>query len=77
MSSPPFLVGEDGNEEMGPVIGLNIEGYRTGGLSLLDTHLLLWVMAASRKLARGVKSQMLDPRNEIYLQRSKPVGDSY
>ncbi len=33
---------------------------------LLDTHLLLWAMAASRKLARGVKSQLLDPRNEVY-----------
>jgi PIN domain nuclease of toxin-antitoxin system len=33
---------------------------------LLDTHLLLWAMAASRKLPRGVKSQLLDPRNEVY-----------
>ena len=33
---------------------------------LLDTHLLLWAMAASRKLPRGVKSQLLDPNNDIY-----------
>lgn len=33
---------------------------------LLDTHLLLWAMAASRKLPRAVKTQLLDPANEIY-----------
>lgn len=33
---------------------------------LLDTHLLLWAMAASRKLPRGVKLQLLDPHNDIY-----------
>lgn len=33
---------------------------------LLDTHLLLWAMAASRKLPRGVKAQLLDRRNEVY-----------
>jgi len=33
---------------------------------LLDTHLLLWAMAASRKLPRAVKSQLLDPNNEVY-----------
>ena len=33
---------------------------------LLDTHLLLWAMAASRKLSRAVKSQLLDPHNDIY-----------
>ncbi len=33
---------------------------------LLDTHLLLWAMAASRKLPRDVKSQLLDPHNDIY-----------
>ncbi len=33
---------------------------------LLDTHLLLWAMAASRKLPRDVKSQLLDPNNDIY-----------
>lgn len=33
---------------------------------LLDTHLLLWAMAASRKLPRAVKSQLLDPQNDIY-----------
>ncbi len=33
---------------------------------LLDTHLLLWAMAASRKLSRGVKSQLLDSQNDIY-----------
>lgn len=33
---------------------------------LLDTHLLLWAMAASRKLPRAVKSQLLDPNNDVY-----------
>lgn len=33
---------------------------------LLDTHLLLWAMAASRILPRTVKSQLLDPQNDIY-----------
>jgi PIN domain nuclease of toxin-antitoxin system len=33
---------------------------------LLDTHLLLWAMAASRKLPRPVRTQLLDPDNEIY-----------
>lgn len=33
---------------------------------LLDTHLLLWAMAASRRLPRVVKTQLLDPANEIY-----------
>ncbi|HWQ40393.1 MAG TPA: type II toxin-antitoxin system VapC family toxin [Burkholderiales bacterium] len=33
---------------------------------LLDTHLLLWAMAASRKLPRAVRAQLLDPGNEIY-----------
>ncbi len=33
---------------------------------LLDTHLLLWAMAASQKLPRAVKSQLLDPGNEVY-----------
>jgi PIN domain nuclease of toxin-antitoxin system len=33
---------------------------------LLDTHLLLWAMAASRKLPRAVKSQLLDPGTEVY-----------
>lgn len=33
---------------------------------LLDTHLVLWAMAASRKLPRAVKSQLLDPDNEVY-----------
>lgn len=33
---------------------------------LLDTHLLLWVMAVSRKLPQAVKTQLLDPINEIY-----------
>jgi PIN domain nuclease of toxin-antitoxin system len=33
---------------------------------LLDTHLLLWAMAASRKLPRAVKSQLLDRANEVY-----------
>ena len=33
---------------------------------LLDTHLLLWAMAASRKLPREVKSQLLDPHNDVY-----------
>lgn len=33
---------------------------------LLDTHLLLWAMAASRKLPRAVRAQLLDPDNEIY-----------
>ncbi len=33
---------------------------------LLDTHLLLWAVAASRKLPRGVKSQLLDPHNEFF-----------
>jgi len=33
---------------------------------LLDTHLLLWAMAASRKLPSAVKSQLLDPNNEVY-----------
>lgn len=33
---------------------------------LLDTHLLLWAMAASRKLPRNVKSQLLDSHNDIY-----------
>ena len=33
---------------------------------LLDTHLLLWAMAASRKLPKAVKSQLLDPNNEVY-----------
>jgi PIN domain nuclease of toxin-antitoxin system len=33
---------------------------------LLDTHLLLWAMAASRKLPRAVRTQLLDPDNEIY-----------
>ena len=33
---------------------------------LLDTHMLLWAMAASRKLPKAVKSQLLDPNNEVY-----------
>lgn len=33
---------------------------------LLDTHLLLWAMAASRKLPRAVRTQLLDPGNEVY-----------
>ena len=33
---------------------------------LLDTHLLLWAMAASRKLPRAVSTQLLDPGNEVY-----------
>jgi PIN domain nuclease of toxin-antitoxin system len=33
---------------------------------LLDTHLLLWAMAASRKLPRTVRTQLLDPGNEVY-----------
>ena len=33
---------------------------------LLDTHLLLWAMAASRKLPRTVKTQLLASTNEIY-----------
>ena len=33
---------------------------------LLDTHLLLWAMAASRKLPKAVKSQLLDPNNEVH-----------
>lgn len=33
---------------------------------LLDTHLLLWAMAASRKLPPTVKAQVLDPANDIY-----------
>ncbi len=33
---------------------------------LLDTHLLLWAMAASRRLPRAVKTQLLDPANEVY-----------
>lgn len=33
---------------------------------LLDTHLLLWAMAASRKLPRDVRSKLLDPHNDIY-----------
>jgi PIN domain nuclease of toxin-antitoxin system len=33
---------------------------------LLDTHLLLWAMAASRKLPRAVKTQLLEPTNEVY-----------
>lgn len=33
---------------------------------LLDTHLVLWAMAASRKLPRAVKSQLLDSNNEVY-----------
>jgi PIN domain nuclease of toxin-antitoxin system len=33
---------------------------------LLDTHLLLWAMAASRKLPHTVKAQVLDPANDIY-----------
>ena len=33
---------------------------------LLDTHLLLWAMAASRKLPKAVKSQLLDSNNEVY-----------
>ena len=33
---------------------------------LLGTHLLLWAMAASRKLPRDVKSQLLDAQNNIY-----------
>lgn len=33
---------------------------------LLDTHLLLWAMAASRKLPRTVRTQLLDPGNEVF-----------
>lgn len=33
---------------------------------LLDTHLLLWAMAATRKLPRTVRTQLLDLDNEIY-----------
>ena len=33
---------------------------------LLDTHLLLWAMAASRKLPRTVRTQLLDSGNEVY-----------
>lgn len=33
---------------------------------LLDTHLLLWAMAASRRLPRTVRTQLLDSRNEVY-----------
>lgn len=33
---------------------------------LLDTHLLLWAMAVSRKLPRAVKLQLLDRGNDVY-----------
>jgi PIN domain nuclease of toxin-antitoxin system len=33
---------------------------------LLDTHLLLWAMAASRRLPRAVRTQPLDSGNDIY-----------
>jgi len=33
---------------------------------LLDTHLLLWAMGASRKLPRTVRARLLDPANDIY-----------
>ena len=32
---------------------------------LLDTHLLLWSVAASRKVPRGVRELLVDPRNAV------------
>ncbi|MHB1943552.1 MAG: type II toxin-antitoxin system VapC family toxin [Acidiferrobacteraceae bacterium] len=34
--------------------------------ALLDTHLLLWAVAASRRLPRPVQTELRDPGNEIY-----------
>jgi PIN domain nuclease of toxin-antitoxin system len=33
---------------------------------LLDTHLLLWSVANSRKLSKPAKAFILDPQNEVY-----------
>lgn len=33
---------------------------------LLDTHLLLWAMAASRKLPKEARTYLLDKGNEVY-----------
>ena len=33
---------------------------------LLDTHLLLWAVASSRRLPKGARSLLLDTANEVY-----------
>ena len=33
---------------------------------LLDTHLLLWSMARSRRLSKSARATILDPRNDAY-----------
>ncbi len=33
---------------------------------LLDTHLLLWSAAGSRRLSKPVRAMILDPQNEVY-----------
>ena len=33
---------------------------------LLDTHLLLWSVASSRKLSKPARAMILDPQNEAY-----------
>ncbi len=33
---------------------------------LLDTHLLLWSVASSRRLPQGARSLILDAANEVF-----------
>jgi len=33
---------------------------------LLDTHLLLWTVASSRKLSKGARALLEDPENEVF-----------
>jgi len=33
---------------------------------LVDTHLLLWAVASSRRLPRGARALIEDPANEVY-----------
>jgi PIN domain nuclease of toxin-antitoxin system len=33
---------------------------------LVDTHLLLWAVASSRRLPRDARSAILDPANEVF-----------
>ena len=42
---------------------------------LVDTHLLLWAAAKSRRLPREARRLLEDPANEVVLQRGEPVGD--
>jgi PIN domain nuclease of toxin-antitoxin system len=33
---------------------------------LVDTHLLLWAVASSRRLPKGARAAILDPSNEVF-----------